>query len=176
MSTRRKTFWVAVSVFLIVFCTQVNADEISERVLKLKEKIIELQNKGELGFRNFTVCSRIFTFGSYVPLREPKIKQGGELLVYFEPANLFTNKLDGRYDIWLTQDMIVLTEAGKALLNKEDALTHRYNTASPVLDLFCQNTVTLGNLPLGKYVFKAVLHDKLKDVSVSRSITFEVVK
>ncbi len=172
----RKTFLVVVLVFLIVFCPRVNADEISEQVLNLKEKIIELQNKGELGFRNFTVCSKIFTFGSYVPLKEPKTKQGGKLLVYFEPENLFTNKLDGRYDIWLTQDMIVLTEGGEVLLDKKDALTHRYNTASPILDLFCQNTVTLGNLPPGKYVFKAVLHDKLKDVSASKSITFEVVK
>ena len=172
----RKTFCVVALVFLIIFCTRVNADEISEQVLKLKEKIIELQNKGELGFRNFTVCSKIFTFGSYIPLKEPKIKYGGKLLVYFEPANIFTNKLDGRYDIWVTQDMIVLAETGEVLLEKEDALTHRYNTASPVLDLFCQNTVTLGTLPPGKYVFKAVLHDKLKDASASKSITFEVVK
>ena len=172
----RKILFLVILVLLTGFYSQAKADEISERVLQLKDKIVDLQNKGELGFRNFNVCSKIFTFASYVPLKEAKVKQGGKLLVYFEPANLFTNKLDGRYDIWLTQDMIVQTEAGKLLLEKKDALVYRYNTASPVLDLYCKNTLTVGNLPLGKYIFKAVLHDKLKDANASKSIVFEVVK
>ena len=172
----RKTVLVIALFFLAVFCFQAEADEISDKVLELKEKIVELQNGGKLGFRNFTICSKIITFGTYVPLTEAKVKQGGELLIYFEPANFFTSKLDKRYDIWLTQDMIVLTEKGEVLLDKKDALTHRHNTASPVMDLFNKNTVTVGNLPTGKYVFKAVLHDKLKDENASKSIVFEVVK
>lgn len=47
----------------------------ADEILKLKEKIIELQNKGELGFRNFNLCSNILGFGSYVPLPEPVIKK-----------------------------------------------------------------------------------------------------
>ena len=172
----RRILLLFILVFLAGFNSEVKADEISKRVLQLKDKIVELQNTGKLGFRNFNICSKIITFSSYVPLKEAKVKQGGKLLVYFEPANLFTNRLDGRYDIWLTQDMIVQTEAGKRLLEKKDALTHRYNTSSPVLDLYCTNTVTLGNLPPGKYVFKAVLHDKLKDAHATKSIVFEVAK
>jgi len=45
-----------------------------------------------------------------------------------------------------------------------------------LLNLYCKNTLTVGNLPLGKYIFKAVLHDKLKDVHASKAIIFEVVK
>ena len=77
----------------------------SDEILKLKEKIIQIQNAGELGFRNFTFCSNIIGFGSYVPLAKPAVDKSGELLVYYEPVNVFTSKKEGLYEIWYTQDM-----------------------------------------------------------------------
>ena len=144
----RKILLLVVVVLLIGFYSQAKADEISEKVLQLKDKIVEIQNKGKLGFRNFAVCSKIFTFASYVPLKETKVKQGGELLIYFEPANLFTNKIDGRYDIWLTQDMIVQTEGGKLLLDKKMPLSTV--TILPRLYWICTVKIRLqlGTFPL----------------------------
>jgi hypothetical protein len=145
-------------------------------ILKLKEKIIQIQNKGELGFRNFTACSNIISYGAYVPLASSEIKSGSEFFVYYEPENVFTNKIHGQYEIWYGQDMIVLDGEGNILLNKENALDFHYKTQSPVLDLYAKNTLSLGNLPPGDYVFRAVIHDKLKKTRAQKDYEFKVVK
>lgn len=57
-----------------------------------------------------------------------------------------------------------------------EALNFNYQTTSPVLDVYASNTLTLGDLPPGKYQFRAVLHDKLKRVDASYTYTFEIVE
>ena len=146
-----------------------------DSILELKEKIIDLQNQGELGFREFTLCSNVIGYGQYVPYPDNKVKAGSEVYFYYEPVNVFTNRRAGMYQIWFTQDMIVLTEDGEELLNAEEALNFNYQTTSPVLDVFSKNTLTLGSLPPGNYQFKAVIHDKLKNSDAAFTYDFEVV-
>ena len=146
-----------------------------EEILKLKEKIIDLQNKGELGFKDVTLCSKIFSFASYVPLPSSKIKGGGTLLVYYEPVNVFTSRKKGLYEIWYTQDMILLNSNKKIIFKKEDALNFHYTFTSPVMDLYATNSLELGNLPKGKYFYRMVLKDRLKDVIAVKEIVFEIV-
>ena len=67
----------------------------AEAVLKLKNEIIDLQNKGTLAFKDFTLCSNVLGFGSYVPFEQPAVPEGGELLLYYEPVNVFTNRVKG---------------------------------------------------------------------------------
>jgi|ETNmetMinimDraft_13_1059891.scaffolds.fasta_scaffold01467_2 hypothetical protein len=40
---------------------------------------------------------------------------------------IFTNRIQGNYEIWYTQDMIVLDADGSVLLNKEGALNFRHS-------------------------------------------------
>jgi len=56
-----------------------------ETVLELKERIIDIQNTGELGFRNFTLCQNIITYGQYVPYPNNNVKAGSEIYFYYEP-------------------------------------------------------------------------------------------
>jgi hypothetical protein len=144
-------------------------------ILDLKEKIIDLQNKGKLGFTSFTLCSKIMGFASYVPLPEPVIDKNGTLLVYYEPVNVFTNRKDDLYEIWYTQDMTLLNESGEVVSHWTDILTFHYTTKKPVMDLFAQNSINLqGKLPAGKYKFKATLKDKLTEKTAIHSIDFEI--
>jgi hypothetical protein len=146
-----------------------------DEILKLKDKIIEIQNKGELGFRNFTFCSNILGFGSYAPLAEPVVAASGELLVYYEPVNVFTAKKQELYEIWYTQDMVLLNEKGEVLQEWPRALDFHYTTRAPVMDLFAQNSLNLGGgVPAGKYKFKAVLQDKLGGKTAVKVVDFEV--
>lgn len=159
------------AVLLVFFFAFGQADEI----LRLKEKIIELQNKGELGFRNFAFCSKILGFASYVPLEKSILDRNGELLVYYEPVNIFTGKREGLYEIWYTQDMALLKTDGEVLQEWTDILNFHYTTKSPVMDLFAQNNITLGGqVPPGKYKFKAVLKDKLSGKTTSKTMDFEI--
>jgi hypothetical protein len=159
-------------IALILFSAALGQED---EILKLKEKIINLQNKGELGFRNFTFCSNIIGFASYVPLPKPFIDKNGTLLVYYEPVNVFTNKKDGLYEIWYTQDMALLKANEETLSEWKDILNFHYTTKSPVMDLFAQNSIDLeGKIPAGKYKFKAVLKDKLSGKSATQIADFEV--
>jgi len=144
-------------------------------ILKLKEQIISLQNKGELGFANFIMCSKIMGFASYVPLSEPVVDRNGTLLVYYEPVNVFTSKRDGLYEVWYTQDMTLLKENGEVVSHWEDILTFHYTTQKPVMDLFAQNSINIkGQLPPGNYRFKATLKDKLSEKTAIHIVDFEI--
>ena len=89
-----------------------------ETVAALKERIIDIQNKGKLGFRNFNRCDNIITYGSYVPAEGNKVPAGSKLLFYYEPENVFTNRVGGSYQIWYTQDPeIPLGEFTKSIVN-----------------------------------------------------------
>jgi hypothetical protein len=146
-----------------------------DEILNLKEKIIDLQNKGKLGFTNFTMCSKIMGFASYVPLPEPALDKNGTLLIYYEPINVFTNRKDGLYEIWYTQDMTLLNENGEVVSHWNDILTFHYTTQKPVMDLFAQNSIELkGQLPAGKYKFKATLKDKLSEKTATHIVDFEI--
>jgi hypothetical protein len=146
----------------------------ADEILNLKEKIIELQNKGELGFRNFILCSNILGFASYVPLSEPVVQKDGKLELYYEPVNVFTSKREGLYEIWYTQDMALLNSVGKVLQEWKDILAFRYTAKAPVMDLYATNSLDVSGLAPGKYKFRAVLKDKLRNKEVSKTIDFSI--
>lgn len=178
----KKALWMkAIVLFLIMMVMLAGTTFAQQRsydlILKLKDIIIEIQNQGELGFRNFTLCSKIITMGQYVALPEPKVKVGTEeLLIYIEPANVFTNTQQGRYEIWITQDMLLFDQEGELLFEKTDALSMHFNTETPLLDLYVRNTLTLAGLTPGKYTYKAVLHDVLRGTTATKTIDFELVE
>ena len=170
---------VVISLVIVAMLTwKFFAEQTKEKlVLELKDDIIKIQNQGDLGFRNFTLCSKIITMGQYVALPEPKVKVGTEeLLIYIEPANVFTSTQEGRYEIWITQDILLLDEEGELLLEKTDAVSAHFNTSTPILDLYLPNTLYMSTLPVGKYTYKAVLHDVLKGTTATKTIDFKVVK
>ena len=159
------------ALFIVFGWTFAQEDEI----LDLKEKIIELQNKGKLGFTNFALCSKIMGFASFVPLPELVIDKNGTLLIYYEPINIFTKRKDDLYEIWYTQDMTLLRDNGEVVSHWNDILTFHYTTKKPVMDLFAQNSIELkGQLPVGKYKFKATLKDKLIEKTATHIIDFEI--
>jgi len=171
-----KKIILAVVASLVLAYPFAKADEASSQMLQLKEKIIELQNQGTLGVKDFTACSQITTIGSYTPLPETKFKRNETLYVYFEPKNYFTKKSDGKYEIWLTEDIFILNEKGETLMEKPNVVQTHYNSASPILDIYFNNHIEFTDVPAGKYVFRVILYDKLKNTSASESLQFEVVK
>ena len=159
-------------LFLIALTPSLGAEE---TVASLKERIVDIQNQGTLGFRNFTLCSNIVGFGQYVPYPDNRVKAGSEIYFYYEPVNVFTNRVSGNYQIWFTQDMIIRSAKGEEILNMPEGLNFNFKAQSPVLDLYAQNSINLGELPPGTYQFTAVVHDKLKKSEASKSFLFEVV-
>lgn len=178
----KKALWIKEVVLFLIMMVMLAGTTFAQQgnynlILKLKEIIIEIQNQGELGFRNFILCSKIITMGQYVALPEPKVKVGTEeLLIYIEPANVFTNTQQGRYEFWITQDIFLFDEEGELLFEKTDAISAHFNTATPILDLYLPNTLYMSTLPVGKYTYKAILHDVLRGTTATKTIDFELVE
>lgn len=148
----------------------------NDEIRELKEKILDLQNEGELGIGVFEMCRSIQGYSQYVPSPDRKVRKGRETLFYFEPRNLYTNRRDGMYQVFFTQDMAVLSPDGEVLMERTDALQFNYTTKSPVLDIFATNTLTLGEAPPGIYRFRITLRDRLREgAAASECLTFEVV-
>lgn len=160
----------------LVLCFLLAAAGVSaqDQVLALKNQIIDIQNKGRLGFSEFVLCSKVMGFGSFVPLEKPVLKRGSELLVYYQPLNVFTNRVKGQYEIWYTQDIAILSPSGEKLFEQKGFLEFHYFSRTPVFDLFATNTLDLGDVPAGSYVYQVVLQDRLKDASAEYKVPFEV--
>ena len=165
--------WLAITAVLLLVAAGASAQD---QILALKNQIIDLQNRGKLAFVEAALCSKVMGFGSYVPLEKPVVKKGGELLVYYQPQNVFTNRVKGQYEIWYTQDIVLTTDKGAVLYEQEELLNFRYSSRSPVFDLYATNSLNLGELGPGKYVYKAVLRDKLKGVTAEYKLPFSIVK
>lgn len=158
----------------IAKCPSVLAQETD--VTLLKERIINLQNLYPLSIRTLVACSSVTGYGSYEPLSDNKIKAGDVIFFYFEPQNPSTNTGEGTYEIWLTQDVSILTEQQQEVFKKENAFEIHHQTSSPQLDIYGVNQLTLAELQPGKYLFKMIVHDKIKGEEASATWAFEVIQ
>jgi hypothetical protein len=145
-------------------------------VTLLKERIINLQNQYPLGIRTLVACSTVTGFGFYEPLPDNRVKSGDVIFFYVEPQNPSTNKRDGAYEIWLTLDMFVFTEQQQELYKKEKISEIHDQTRVPRLDIFAVNQLTLSEIPPGKYLFKVIVHDRIKGEEASATWAFEVIQ
>ena len=116
----------------IIFVVPADAGD-AETILKLKQEIIEVQNKGKLGVQEFSLCSKVLNYASYYPLTENKVKRGTNLLLYYEPINWFTSAQQGRYEFYLTQDVVLESAVGEVLFERKGLLSMLYNTSKPIL-------------------------------------------
>ncbi|WP_320007989.1 hypothetical protein [Maridesulfovibrio sp.] len=175
----KKLYPVLVGLFLffgVVFAMNTSQAGDAEDILKLKNEIIQKQNKSTLGVQEFLLCSKVLNYASFYPLPENKIQRGTKLLLYYEPINWFTSVRDGRYEFYITQDVILETADGEELFNRESLLSMHYNTGKPVLDIYMTNDFGLGDLPAGKYRYIIVLHDQVSGKEFRKGIDFELVE
>lgn len=142
------------------------------KVLELKRAIIELQNRGKLGFRKVVLCSKVESYGVYSPL--PKGKLARTMVLYCEPANVSTMVTSDRYIVDCTVDFIVLNAAGKAIAGKKGyAKLHRI-ARSPVLDLFFGLKFKIDKkvetLLKPGFTLRVLLHDNIKNQSAAYNL------
>jgi hypothetical protein len=147
--------------------------EAPDEAQALKQKIIELQNKGKLGFRKIILCRSAEGFGVYSPL-DPG-QPVSKIVFYCEPSNVSTMLSGERYVIDCAVDAFLMDSSGRTLLGKENMLKINRVSRSPVMDLFFKVEINFRKLPARKMIAKIVLHDKIKNQSVTviRKINME---
>jgi hypothetical protein len=134
-------------------------------IQKLKEQIIDLQNKGKLGFRKVVLCNSIEGFGLYSPFEtgQPLTR----ILLYLEPSNVSTLVSEGRFIVDLAVDVFLLDGSGKVIGGKQNILKINKISRSPILDLYYKLEMKAKKPLKGEIVMKTVLHDRMKNQSAS---------
>ena len=159
---------------VLILLLSISASAQEESILELKNKIIQIQNQGELSFANVTLCSQIFGFASYVPLLNNVIDAEGSLILYYEPNNIFTNVKNCVYEIRYTQDLALFKE-GELVQEWKDFLQFKHTANKPAMDLFARNSVDFeGRLPSGSYSLKLFIRDRLSGKSAETSVSFQL--
>ena len=143
-----------------------------DEVWMLKKKIIELQNKGKLGFRKLVPCSSVERYGVYSPMESGV--NSPNFVLYVEPLNYSTMVTQDRYIIDCSVDLILADATGKVLGGKKGILSINRISRSPTLDLFYKIRIN-AKKPLKKgFIIRTVLHDKIKNQSVGASFKVNV--
>jgi hypothetical protein len=159
-------------VVFLVLCAGIAGSE--DEAGRLKQRILEIQNAGELGFKRVTLCSGVAGYGRFDPLESDAVRSGERLFFYYEPVNLTTERRDGMYRVHYSHRLILKTAAGRELYNDKQGMSFDHVTRSPMLDHFVSSSIDLGNLPPGRYECILVLHDFLKKSEARHSARFEI--
>ena len=170
----RKTMASLMLLLLVLACAPLTASA-QDKVLELKNQIIELQNKGPLTINDFQFCRNIMNYGTYIPYQAAEFPVGSTIKVYYEPALWFTNVANGNYEFWLTQDLRLEDASGQVLFEKQKLVDLHFNTVKPVLDVYMTNEFGLGKLPPGEYVYTITLHDEITGQQAETRRSFTIV-
>jgi hypothetical protein len=141
-------------------------------IRRLKEQIIELQNKGKLGLRKVVLCSSVEGYGVYSPI-EPG-QPNPKVYLYFEPENVSTLVTGDRYIIDLSVDLFLYDATGKLIAGKETIFRINRVSRSPIFDVFYKVELNLKKPGGQGALLKTVLHDKIKNGSVSSTYRINV--
>jgi hypothetical protein len=182
-STKEFVQMKMIIVALMVVALSVRAEDtaaagatVHDEVLKLKNQIVDIQNKGTFGLTNFFFCSEITGFGIYEPLKNPTLGSSGQLLIYLEPINPFLERKNGQYEFWMSVDMALLDTGGRVIQEMKDMQPMHCTSKSPIMDIFVQVSLNLEGAPSGTYTVRITLHDNLRKASVVREESFSVKK
>ena len=143
----------------------------TDDIKMLRERIIELQNKGKLGFRKVIVCSSVEGFGTYSPL-EPG-QPLSKLILYVEPENVSTLVSNDRYVVDCSVSFGIVDSSGKVLVGAKDLKFNKISR-SPILDLNYKIELDPKKLGPGKLFLKMTLNDKIKNQSASVTTRFSL--
>jgi hypothetical protein len=145
-----------------------------ETVASLRERIVDLQNRGTLAVRGLTMCRSVTTYGQYVRNETRKAPAGSTIYFYYEPENVFTQRERDTYRIWYTQDIVLIGKDGKELLRSNGVLGFTHLGFATVLDLYATNELDLGELAPGEYRYRVILHDKLRGADATADLAFTI--
>ena len=104
-----------------------------------------------------------------------RFKSGQSIYFYVEPkAYGFRNVSPDVVEFGLALDMYLTSTDGKVLWGKENFLSVTKRSHARNREFFLNITLTLTNVPKGKYGIKLVFRDLVKKQSVDRRVNIEV--
>ena len=138
-------------------------DKTPDEVAALKERIIELRNKGKLGFGKIVPCKSVESFGVYTPIKAGSPVR--RIIIYVEPSNVSTLISDGKYIINCSVEILLIGPNGKIHAGKKGAINRV--SRSPVIDLYFKFQIKPKKLQPAPMAVKLVLRDRIKEQTAS---------
>jgi hypothetical protein len=122
-------------------------------------------------------CKKIDGFRKYQPLREVELTRDEKLLVYYEPRNFASEKVEGVYQAHLVQDGQIRRKDQKKVLRREEkAIDLKPKGEQPPANLYIYTNVSLKGLEPGEYELDIILHDEVKKgTTATQTVPFRVV-
>lgn len=143
----------------------------TDEIQALKNRIVELQNGGKLGFRKVVACSSVEGFGVYSPVAPAQSLS--KVVFYYEPSNVSTLVTGDRYIVDCSVDLSILDQSGKKLGGGENVARINRVSRSPILDLYFKIEIDLKKTSPGGVTVVTVLRDKIKNQSATTAAKIE---
>jgi hypothetical protein len=143
-----------------------------DNVFQLKRRIVELQNRGNLGIGKMVLCSSVRGFGDYSPVNPSGALH--KLVLYIQPSNYGTRVTSDRYVIDLTLDLAVYDDKGKLIRERAGILKLKRISRVPVLDLFFSPRINLRGALSRTLVIKTKLKDNIKNATATGTYRINV--
>jgi len=119
-------------------------------------------------------CASIEGFGKYVALQEPAVTKDDKLLVYYEPEQFATEKVDRVDRYHFTQDVRVRRRGQKEVIWSKEKLLD-YTGENPQFGVCLTNKIAVKGLTPGEYDLDIILHDMVgKGQTAEQTLRFRV--
>jgi len=139
-----------------------------QEISDLKDKILDIQNKADLGFWKVVPCKGVESYGIYSLLEAGQ--PASKVIFYVEPANYGVLKSDGRYIIDCSVDLLIFDPSGKLIVGNENVRKINKVSRSPILDLYFTVELNIAKTVKQKsFIVKMVINDRIKNKSASTS-------
>lgn len=135
------------------------------------------KTRGRFSMSKGVACKKIEGFRKYQPLRPVALTRDDKLLVYYEPRNFASEKVDGGYRAHLVQDGRIRRKDQKKVLRREDkAIDLSPKADEPITTIYMYTNASLKGLEPGEYELDIILHDEVNDgATATQTVAFRVV-
>ena len=179
LSTSEQNYW---SKQIYALSTMMDTKQQTDRKrrasatsLHQAEALSQLRKMGTLQIRNLSFCSKIYGFGAYESIEEPKFTAGAEVSLYTEIENYHSESTEQGYHTLIGTSYRVEDQSGHLVDEGEFPVVEDY-CLTQRRDFHITYGVTLPTTVYpGKYQVRVNLVDQLGDKIAEDVIPFEIV-
>ncbi len=149
-----------------------NSNNNSKALSEINDAVMDIENSMRLNIKHLTRVSKVNGFGDYIPISGFTLNEGEVLKLYFEVEGYHVAKKEGKYLLWLTEDIEITNDRGEKIFSRSGWLQLKQVFPYPLCPVFMTNTIS--SIPKGKYFFKITLHDMVANKKMEKTITITV--
>lgn len=113
------------------------------------------------------VTDRPSGYGEYVERSTNVYRSGETVHIYLEPKNFHTREREGRSEIYLTVDAVLVDATGAAVATLPDVVVWNRLTAHPVAEVYVSVPLWVAGVKPGGYSWRLTVRDRVSEQSAT---------